>query len=617
MPSIAHLVRSTLFIAAAIGITAFTGLAANEQPDAPPQQPRFVPLPQKPASPAENPTTADKVALGKQLFFDPRLSGDNRTSCATCHRPESAFADGIGRRPGLSGKLLPRNTPTVLNTGLATSLFREGRAATLEDLSLEPITAAEEMNQDLDQLEAELNDIPGYVDRFREVFGRSPDREGVAAALAAFQRTVISGPSPFDRYLAGDEDALPEEARLGFELFRGEAGCADCHHGPLLSDGQFYRLGVTTTDVGRGRITGKAEDRFRFRTPSLRNIAETAPYMHDGSQRTLTDVVTFYYRGIPSKLPDGLEPDVSARLGQSFTEIPLIVAFLQSLSGKSPEVSPPLLPGWLTDQPDTSISPAQADEHGILTHRVESPLQKSVTKIHVLLPESARDLQPGDDTKYPVIFVLPVEGGDSHRYGDPMATLRAVSPELRNRAIFVSPTFAELPWYADHPEVQNRRQEAYFLKVVVPFIERAYPVIAGREGRFLLGFSKSGWGAWSLLLRHPDTFQRAVAWDAPMMMDQPGKYGSGPIFGTAENFRKYQISRLLGARAESLRDRSKRLILHGYGSFRSEHQQVQALMQELRIPHGYEDGPRLRHHWDSGWVPPAVKQLLSGEEQSP
>jgi cytochrome c peroxidase len=188
------------------------------------------------------------------------------------------------------------------------------------------------MNQNLDRLEEELSAIPGYIDRFKSMFGSKPNRASIAKALAAYQRTLVTGPSPFDRYLQGDKNALSADAKRGLELFQGEARCIECHNGPLLSDSKFYRLGLAEKDEGRAKITGKKEDRFRFRTPTLRNIAETGPYMHDGSLKTLGDVVTFYYRGIPRTGTSGLTPDAPDLGGQSFSEVPYLVAFLNSLS---------------------------------------------------------------------------------------------------------------------------------------------------------------------------------------------------------------------------------------------------------------------------------------------
>jgi cytochrome c peroxidase len=191
------------------------------------------------------------------------------------------------------------------------------------------------MHQDLDDLEAELAAAPDYAAQFRAVFSTGVDRDGIAKALAAYQRSLITEPSPFDRYLSGDKNALSNAAQRGLELFVGEAGCVRCHNGPLLSDGKFYRLGVGFKDKGLGAVTGKSEDNYKFRTPSLRNIAETSPYMHDGSMETLADVVTFYFREIPTA-PGNLPLDVEALSAQSFSDIDYLVAFLKSLTGKPP-----------------------------------------------------------------------------------------------------------------------------------------------------------------------------------------------------------------------------------------------------------------------------------------
>lgn len=304
----------------------------------------LVPLPRQIKVPKANPTTPMKVELGKKLFFDPRLSGDNEMSCATCHMPGKAYGDGLALSPGAGGTPLERNTQTCLNVGFFNSFFWDGRAESLEEQALGPIESKVEMNQNLDELEAELAAIPGYVTEFRNVFRTKPNRDGIAKALAAFQRTLVTEPSPFDRFLSGDKDALSDEAKRGLELFRGNAGCIECHNGPLLSDGKFYRIGVSFKDEGRAKITGKKEDRYRFRTPSLRNIAETAPYMHDGSQKTLEEVVTFYFRGIPASGPDGLSLDAEALDFLSFSDIDSMVEFLKSLSGKAPKITPPKLP---------------------------------------------------------------------------------------------------------------------------------------------------------------------------------------------------------------------------------------------------------------------------------
>jgi cytochrome c peroxidase len=306
--------------------------------------PRIRTLPNSVPAPKDNPTTLAKVQLGKQLFFDPRLSGDNQMSCATCHIPEKAFGDGLVRSKGADGRPLARNTPTLLNVGFYSAFFWDGRAESLEQQALGPIQSAEEMHQDLGELVQELRSVPGYASQFQEVFGRPTNQDDIARALAAFERTLVTRNSPFDRYLAGENRALSPRAREGLELFRGEAGCIRCHNGPLLSDGKYYRLGVGRGDRGRGAVTEKLDDLYKFRTPSLRNVADTGPYMHDGSHATLFEVVQFYYRGVPSRGPDDLDLDVEPLLDRSYSEIGAIVEFLESLSGELSEKVPPKRP---------------------------------------------------------------------------------------------------------------------------------------------------------------------------------------------------------------------------------------------------------------------------------
>jgi cytochrome c peroxidase len=190
-----------------------SSLSLAEKPDT---ESELVPLPKKVTAPKDNPTTPAKVELGKKLFFDPRLSGDNKMSCATCHMPDKAYSDGLALSPGADGKLLGRNTQTCLNVGFFETFFWDGRAASLEQQAVGPIQSTVEMNQDLDELETELAAIPRYVTEFKEVFGTKPNKDGIARALAAFQRTLVTEASPFDRFLAGEKDALSVEAKEGW-----------------------------------------------------------------------------------------------------------------------------------------------------------------------------------------------------------------------------------------------------------------------------------------------------------------------------------------------------------------------------------------------------------------
>ncbi|MBM3982992.1 MAG: hypothetical protein FJ304_22510 [Planctomycetes bacterium] len=254
--------------------------------------------------------------------------------------------------------------------------------------------------------------------------------------------------------------------------------------------------------------------------------------------------------------------------------------------------------------PDVTVSAAKADG-GVLVHEVRSPYQSGVTRVRVLLPG-----KPEKGKKYPVVYVLPVEAGAESKYGDGLAEVKKLGLHDSPGAVFVAPTFAQLPWYADHPTKADVRQETYFLKVVVPFVEKTYPVAADVRGRLLLGFSKSGWGAFSVLLRHPDTFGRAAAWDAPLMMDKPGAYGSGDVFGTADNFSGYRVTKLLEDNATKFQ-KEPRLILTGYGNFRDHHKRAHELMDKLKVAHEYRDGPALKHDWHSGWVKEAAELLLT------
>ncbi|MBQ11638.1 MAG: cytochrome-c peroxidase [Planctomyces sp.] len=330
-----------LAVVVMLSLVVLPGDSRAEQAD--PRQKPLVPLPAKVPSPKDNPGTVAKVELGRQLFFDPRLSGKNTMSCASCHLPDKAFGDGLARARGANRKRLSRNTPTLINVGFYNRFFWDGRARSLEEQALGPIGAADEMNQDLGELEQELDAIPGYARQFRAVFGARVTRIGIARALAAFQRTLVTGRSAFDRYLAGDEKALSKSARRGLALFTGGAGCVRCHRGPLLSDGKLYRLGVASQDKGLAGVTGRKDDTGKFRTPTLRNVAQTGPYMHDGSMKTLDEVVTFYYRGVPMSLA-GHPVDLKPLLGQGLSGVPDIVDFLESLTGRVPKVTRPKLP---------------------------------------------------------------------------------------------------------------------------------------------------------------------------------------------------------------------------------------------------------------------------------
>lgn len=246
---------------------------------------------------------------------------------------------------------------------------------------------------------------------------------------------------------------------------------------------------------------------------------------------------------------------------------------------------------------------AASGEKGWQTHTLQSQYQRDETKVHVLPPD---DLDKSK--QYRVLYILPVEGRYGMRWGSAMAEATKLDLANKHQLICVYPTFADLPWYCNHPTNKQLQQETYFLKEVIPLVEREYPALANREGRLLVGFSKSGWGAWSLLLRHPEKFAAAASWDAPLMEKTP-KYGMGPIVGDEENFEHYRIDRLLATRAKGLGE-SPRLVLTGYDNFRTHGQKAHALLEKLEVPHIYRDGPKRRHHWESGWLEEAVGHLL-------
>ncbi|HLJ27503.1 MAG TPA: cytochrome c peroxidase [Candidatus Angelobacter sp.] len=294
--------------------------------------------------PVENPQTEAKIELGKRLFFDVRLSLDDSTSCATCHDPEKGFADGLPRSKGFNGAILPRNSPTVLNAAYNTAQFWDGRVATLDEQCQRPLMAAAEMNMiDEQHLVERLRSIPGYAEEFQSVYGEGPSLDRVAKAVAAFERTLVTPGSRFDRYALGDKSAINDQEKRGLGLYFGKAGCSECHKGANFTDNNFYSLGVvaapgTVPDLGRFAVTGKAEDRGAFKTPTLRNVTLTAPYMHDGSIATLEEVIEFYDRG------GGDGPNKSNllyKLELSPAEKADLRSFLNTLTGPMPHLELP------------------------------------------------------------------------------------------------------------------------------------------------------------------------------------------------------------------------------------------------------------------------------------
>ena len=289
--------------------------------------------------PKDNLMTKEKVELGRLLFFDKRLSANNTIACASCHIPALAFTDGQSVSTGINNQQGGRSAPTAINRGFSEAQFWDGRAATLEDQSIGPFANLIEHGfVSHDQLIAKINSIQGYKKLFSDIYGiNNLTKENVGRAIATFQRTLISGNSPFDRFdYNGDQDAISESAKRGKKLFFDKARCNLCHMGTNFSDEKFHNIGIgwdesDTLDLGRYRVSKNEKDLGAFKTPTLREISITAPYMHDGRFATLEDVVAHYNKGgvknpfldnqiIPLKLSEG--------------EIKDLVAMLRSLEGE-------------------------------------------------------------------------------------------------------------------------------------------------------------------------------------------------------------------------------------------------------------------------------------------
>jgi len=295
----------------------------------------FEPLPAVPISP-ENPLTPEKVELGKKLFFDRRLSGDGTMACATCHNPETGYTDGLAISLSYPTTRNWRHASSLINLAYNDAFFWDGRATNMEEQALFPIMSAFEMNQNLDFLEEELKEVPEYVKAFLDVFGGEITRERIGMALAAFQKTIISKDSPLDKYVQGDTDALNAIQKEGYDIFVGKGNCIACHNGANLTDNKFHNLGVPentaatgdsrveatrrftakvsgykayrtlTEDPGRYLVTKDRKDWKAFKTPTLREIGLTGPYMHNGVLETLEDVINFFNKGggdDPNKSP--------------------------------------------------------------------------------------------------------------------------------------------------------------------------------------------------------------------------------------------------------------------------------------------------------------------------
>jgi cytochrome c peroxidase len=333
--------RSTsLLIALSAAGTLLAAACASRDDGGASGGPRLSQLPPV-VSPADNPTTPEKVALGAKLWIDPRLSGSGKMACTTCHVREKGWTDGqvLSRRD--NGDMNTRHSPTMYNVGYATAFYWDGRAPTLEaqvlaawrvQISADPAIAT-----------ARIAAVPAYVAEFQKVFGGPPTQDTVVKALAAYLRAKVSGLSPWDRYEMGQKSAVSADARAGFDLFMGKARCAVCHTPPAYSDFNFHNVGLEAgkpkPDLGRGGVTKKPEDNSAFKTPTLRSVAISGPYFHDGSRATLEEAVRYMASG------GGKDPNKSAMLVDTRLtdqEIRQLVAFLTSLTSDEPYKAPAL-----------------------------------------------------------------------------------------------------------------------------------------------------------------------------------------------------------------------------------------------------------------------------------
>jgi cytochrome c peroxidase len=286
--------------------------------------------------PADNPFSDGKVALGRKLFFDPILSFDKTVACATCHRPDHGFASPEPRAVGIGGKRGTRNAPSLFNRAYSKSLFWDGRETTLEAQALKPIEDPAEMGAALPDVVKRLQADGDYAKQFQAAFADGVTATNLGRALASFERTLLLGDNKADRFRVGQVGPVTKSERHGMWLFESRGRCWKCHSGSNLTDEQFHNSGVSwgqePLDLGRFAVTKSDSDRGKFKTASLRGVAETAPYMHDGSLATLKDVVNYYNRG-GVKNPH-LDPAIEP-LGLADEDVNDLVAFLKMLSSVS------------------------------------------------------------------------------------------------------------------------------------------------------------------------------------------------------------------------------------------------------------------------------------------
>lgn len=341
-----------LFLAAAVGCVAVVALFATPDtpaPDTPNAQilDTFKESYKRPAEipfPEDNPYSDAKATLGKTLFFETRISRSGVMNCASCHNPGLNWTDGNSKGIGDHHQVLARKDPTLLNLAWDELFFWDGRADSLEQQAIGPIEAAGEMNMPLDQAVARLKAIPEYTPLFKAAFPNEQDaitKDTIAKAIATYERTIVSGEAPFDRWVNGDENAISPAAKRGFILFNTKANCASCHSGWRLSDGSFHDIGINDDDIGRGKFLPMPQMQHAFKTVGLRNIDRRAPYMHNGSMKTLEEVIDHYNHGFVKResLSDSIKP-----LHLTAQEKKDLVEYLKTLTSNDKPVTIPTMP---------------------------------------------------------------------------------------------------------------------------------------------------------------------------------------------------------------------------------------------------------------------------------
>ncbi|MFV3131845.1 cytochrome c peroxidase [Niveispirillum sp. KHB5.9] len=324
--------------------------------------------------PADNPFTQAKLDLGKRLFTDKRLSGGNSMSCSSCHDPAKGFSDARPRAVGEGGEAGPMHTPTLWNLAWTEQLFWDGRAGSLEKQALGPIANPIEMNQDLATLTAELAGDRDLEAAFARAFPQDPviSLDNIAKAIAIFERTLVSPATPFDRWIAGDEGAISASAKRGFTLFDGRAACSNCHKGWAFTDGAFHDIGLPGTGPGRGGVVGHPELFNSWKTPTLRELGRSAPYMHDGSIADLKGVLRHYVSGAVHR--PTLSRDLPHQLDLAEAEQADVLAFLATL-----DADPTALPATVAAV--SAVDPAPLAANGPAPSRIEVSQQNTAFSV--------------------------------------------------------------------------------------------------------------------------------------------------------------------------------------------------------------------------------------------